>query len=195
MTDDQHKWRRASRGLAKVIGRCESPAELIFVASLFVAGFSDSAMSIDAQVAVPEHGARLDFEVRSGDVRVDIEIDGWGWHSTPQQLADDDARDERLRAAGWRIMRIAAGQLWEDATQVGQEALHWLRRIVTEPPQPLRTREPTEREKDKAETISALKAAEESGDTELADRLLRAVCERARARRLVREASGEGRLP
>jgi len=37
--------------------------------------------------------------------RIDFEVDGLAYHSTPQQVARDKARDRRLTAAGWVTVR------------------------------------------------------------------------------------------
>lgn len=54
---------------------------------------------------VPIAGLTVDFAIRSK--RLVIEIDG-SFHDQEAVQIDDAARDERLRAAGWRVIRIPA---------------------------------------------------------------------------------------
>ena len=54
---------------------------------------------------VPITGLTVDFAIRS--VRLVIEIDG-SIHDREDVKLDDAARDERLRAEGWRILRLSA---------------------------------------------------------------------------------------
>ena len=54
---------------------------------------------------VPIAGLTVDFAIRSK--RLVIEIDG-GVHELEAVQIADTARDDRLRAAGWRVVRIPA---------------------------------------------------------------------------------------
>ena len=54
---------------------------------------------------VPIAGLTVDFAIRS--IRLVIEIDG-SIHDRKDVQLDDAARDERLRAEGWRILRLSA---------------------------------------------------------------------------------------
>lgn len=53
---------------------------------------------------VPIAGLTVDFAIRSK--RLVIEIDG-PMHALPQVAEQDAARDARLEAAGWRVLRIS----------------------------------------------------------------------------------------
>ncbi|MBW3602317.1 MAG: hypothetical protein KY434_06405 [Actinobacteria bacterium] len=46
--------------------------------------------------------------------RVGIEVDGYAFHATPQQLRADHARANRLAAAGWVLLRVGHEQLNRD---------------------------------------------------------------------------------
>lgn len=49
------------------------------------------------------------------DRRVIVELDGWDGHSTRTAFREDRARDRRLAAAGYTVMRIDWSQLDEIA--------------------------------------------------------------------------------
>lgn len=46
--------------------------------------------------------------------RLVVELDGFDTHSTRQAFEDDRARDRKLQAAGWRVMRVTWRQLHGD---------------------------------------------------------------------------------
>ena len=54
---------------------------------------------------VPVAGLTVDFAIRS--IRLVIEVDG-SIHEREAIKLNDAARDERLRAEGWRVLRIGA---------------------------------------------------------------------------------------
>nr|WP_083332483.1 DUF559 domain-containing protein [Hyphomonas sp. Mor2] len=54
---------------------------------------------------VPIEGLTVDFAIRSK--KLVIEIDG-GIHELEQVQLSDALRDERLEAAGWRVLRVPA---------------------------------------------------------------------------------------
>jgi very-short-patch-repair endonuclease len=69
-------------------------------------------------------GFRVNFGVRSGrrrvvidiafpDERLAVEIDGQAWHTSPRRFQSDRARQNRLVAAGWRVLRFT----WRDLTE------------------------------------------------------------------------------
>jgi very-short-patch-repair endonuclease len=48
--------------------------------------------------------ARLDFA--DEQLRLAVEIDGWGYHSSPEARSRDSRRDRRLVALGWTVLRF-----------------------------------------------------------------------------------------
>ncbi|MCI5046956.1 MAG: endonuclease domain-containing protein [Aquisalinus sp.] len=54
---------------------------------------------------VPIEGYTVDFAIRK--LKLVIEIDG-SIHDLPEVMAADHFRDEKLEAAGWRILRLPA---------------------------------------------------------------------------------------
>lgn len=61
----------------------------------------------------PEQRYELDFLVVSpfGN-RYDVEVDGLT-HWTPEQLRGDEVRDKAVESAGYRVIRVAARDIWE----------------------------------------------------------------------------------
>ena len=49
---------------------------------------------------------RLDFALLRKNGKLDIECDGYSWHSTPAQRAKDGKRDKWLKRRGWTILRF-----------------------------------------------------------------------------------------
>jgi very-short-patch-repair endonuclease len=43
--------------------------------------------------------------------KVAVELDGWAWHHTRHSFEADRARDQKLTAAGWRVLRFTYGQV------------------------------------------------------------------------------------
>jgi very-short-patch-repair endonuclease len=44
--------------------------------------------------------------------KIAIEVDGKQYHSTEEQQAHDEAKDDYLRKNGWRVVRLASNQCW-----------------------------------------------------------------------------------
>lgn len=66
------------------------------------------------------HGIELDFHWP--ELRLNVEVDGYRWHSTKERLNRDRERDARLIAAGIRVLRISYDQLAEPARVVAHIA-------------------------------------------------------------------------
>jgi hypothetical protein len=60
------------------------------------------------------------------DQKVVVEVDGERFHRTRRAFHDDRARDQRLVAAGWRVIRIT----WEQLTERPHELAAILRQLV-----------------------------------------------------------------
>jgi len=90
---------------------CESPAETRFLNAVMEAySLSPSngklvgnGLSFDLQVKLPPY--RVDFLAND---RLVVEVDGAAYHSSPEDVARDAARDETLRSRGYSILRIPA---------------------------------------------------------------------------------------
>ena len=60
-----------------------------------------------------------------------VELDGYASHSTRQAFEKDRARDRRLQAAGWHVLRITWRQLHDDPNAIADEI-----RAMLEPKHP-----------------------------------------------------------
>lgn len=85
-------------------GSFRSPLERRLFEALITAG-------INVQTGVEAEGYQLDLAVVDGDRRLDIECDGAAFH---RDLRADSLRDERLRRAGWRIVRFSGREIQRD---------------------------------------------------------------------------------
>jgi len=100
--------RRALASLDSTTAASRSHAELRAKAILERAGLPPP------QVGWPVmNGGRVVAEVDLAypDVKVGIEIDGFVWHSSPQQKQRDEDRQNLLVALGWRIVRFSVERL------------------------------------------------------------------------------------
>lgn len=55
----------------------------------------------------PISALNLDIGLFINDMKIDIEYDGWKWHTNFQK---DRKRDEFLKSQGWKILRIKSGK-------------------------------------------------------------------------------------
>jgi hypothetical protein len=67
----------------------------------------------------PDRSYRLDFAFL--EVRLVIEVDGYAAHFAPEQQRYDRRRDQRLRRAGWTVLRYDWWEVTYDAARVAQE--------------------------------------------------------------------------
>ena len=68
---------------------------------------------------VPQYelaGRRLDFALFSGDIKLDLEVDGRYWHTDTDgnRKQSDLWRDDMLRGLGWRVRRFWVDELADD---------------------------------------------------------------------------------
>ena len=54
----------------------------------------------------PVGGMNLDVAIFIGEIKIDLEYDGWYWHKDSQK---DRRRDEVLKTKGWKVLRIRSG--------------------------------------------------------------------------------------
>ena len=64
------------------------------------------------------------------DQRLIVELDGHAFHSPTHAFEDDRARDRRLEAAGWHVIRVTWRQLHEEPELLEAD----LRRLLGQPP-------------------------------------------------------------
>ena len=68
-----------------------------------------------------------------------IEVDG-GYHGTETMIKRDRIRDERLRAAGFTVLRFSNQQVIERRAEVIEVLHEWIRQSGAEPAPPRRSR-------------------------------------------------------
>ncbi|MEA2081196.1 MAG: DUF559 domain-containing protein [Elusimicrobiota bacterium] len=61
---------------------------------------------------------RLDFGLPSKQGNIDVECDGYRWHSQKQQRIKDKLRDKELRRLGWKIIRISEKELLKNPSVI-----------------------------------------------------------------------------
>lgn len=93
------------------------------------------ATGLSYRLGYPIHDAKGRF-LAEGDVvfvaeRVVVEIDGLRFHATPDEKARDDARQNRLVAEGWLMLRYSAWDLEHRLDEVVAEIARvvWSRRV------------------------------------------------------------------
>lgn len=68
---------------------------------------------------------------------VAIECDGFEYHSSPLQLAHDDAKERDLLASGFSVFRFTGKEIWNDAQrctqQITKNLLRYCRRLIDGP--------------------------------------------------------------
>lgn len=69
----------------------------------------------DLEGIVPQYCFKqyiLDFAIP--DIRIDIELDGWEFHSSKDKFSDDRLRDRRLTWNNWYVIRFSGRQVAND---------------------------------------------------------------------------------
>lgn len=101
-----------------------------------VDGGCESGIETLARLALLRLGIRHRTQVWIGDARVDIvigdrlvlELDGEGFHSRPGDFERDRARDRRLVAEGYLVLRASYRQVMSDWLSIEQQILALVRR-------------------------------------------------------------------
>jgi very-short-patch-repair endonuclease len=70
---------------------------------------------------------RLDFAYP--DIKLVIEVYGYAWHHSPDQLAHDLARQRRLVSEGWTVLAYTWRQVADDPRGVASEIAAAHRRL------------------------------------------------------------------
>jgi hypothetical protein len=96
---------RVRRAVPLVDPRAESPAESWVRVALVMAGLTP----------IPQYEVRVDgiesrFDFAWPEAKVALEYEG-AYHFEEAQIVRDDERIDRLRAAGWMVIRISAADL------------------------------------------------------------------------------------
>lgn len=99
-------------------GGFRSPLERRLFEALVAAG-------VPARVGLEVEGYRLDLAVLAGRRRIDVECDGAAFH---RNLRSDAIRDERLRRAGWMVVRFSGREIQRDVDGCVRRILHLLER-------------------------------------------------------------------
>jgi hypothetical protein len=100
---------RLVRLVSKVADGSRSAAERRMIKLLGGAGFV--GWVVNAPIS-DRHGVIGVGDVVFPDERVVIEVDGWAFHVAPDRFQRDRARQNRLVAAGWTVLRFT----WRDLT-------------------------------------------------------------------------------
>lgn len=106
-------------------GRSESPRESALRLFMHDSGLPKPDLQVEVCDEWGSVFARCDLAYK--EAKIDIEYDGEDYHSTPEQVAHDEARDEQLGLLGWKVIRVTAKRLREEPWKVLKEirdALH-----------------------------------------------------------------------
>jgi very-short-patch-repair endonuclease len=97
-------------GLAYELGAvCESPIEVIFGAHLKRLTLPEGFV---LQPQFKWRRWRMDFAIlRDGEPVIFIECDGRAFHSTPEQIANDAAKDSAARSARIKLIRLTGSEI------------------------------------------------------------------------------------
>ena len=79
---------------------------------MFAAMLRKSGLAIEQQRS--ECGYYLDIALVDGEYKLDVEVDGRQHRILPSQRAKDIVRDHRLKANGWRVLRIDVSDIIAD---------------------------------------------------------------------------------
>ena len=94
---------------------CESPMEEAFLIA------ADPILSEYGDI-IPQYQVfhyRVDFAIP--DCLIVIEIDGYDWHKTREQLTADAKRQRALTAAGWTVIRFTGREIYAGAANCAAE--------------------------------------------------------------------------
>jgi very-short-patch-repair endonuclease len=95
----------------------KSELEDLFLA--FVARYELPTPRVNALLRVGDEAYECDCLWR--EQCLIVELDGRAWHDTSLAFERDRARDRRLAAAGWRVIRVTWHQLQQDASPLAAD--------------------------------------------------------------------------
>ena len=73
---------------------------------------------------LPQFNVLVDGELVDAvwpDQRLIVEVDGYGYHRSRRQFEADRRRDTRLQLAGWRVVRVTAERIVNEAAAVARD--------------------------------------------------------------------------
>ena len=70
-----------------------------------------------------EGGYTLALAMTAFAARLDVEVDGRQHQLLPSQRAKDVARDQRLRASGWSVLRLSVAEVVADVSACGEKVM------------------------------------------------------------------------
>lgn len=146
--------------IGRCLDHCESRIELLFAKELLLNenlafnplpgdGAFESRHGVRFQSQVSVHAYRLDFVLSIGQVRVDIELDGYEFHrATKEQVDKENERTRILTAEGWRVVRFSGREINDDARGCARSAYELVMNLAKETGawSPLPTNHPALRE-------------------------------------------------
>jgi hypothetical protein len=75
------------------------------------------------RVRLPD-GTRIVCDFADPAARIDFEVDGFAYHSRPDQVSADKARDRRLSRIGWTVVRYDTDDIRRRPAQTLADVLH-----------------------------------------------------------------------
>lgn len=111
---------------AELAATTESPIETMLGAELFLAIRDHDTFSCVPQYKWPPY--RIDWAILAhGEPIAFIECDGKEWHSSPDQIRRDNARDEAARKAKILVFRFTGSEIYRNANKCALTVFQRLR--------------------------------------------------------------------
>lgn len=108
---------------------CESPIERAFWDEYVKRGLT-ALSGLRPQVVVGAY--RVDFGIP--ERRLAIELDGFEFHSSREQMAKDKKRQRDIESEGWRVCRFSGREVHHDPRACLYEAATWADAQNSQPP-------------------------------------------------------------
>lgn len=112
---------------------CESPIEVMLGSRLATYRDKWESLSLPPIKLVAQHklsGFRYDFAIKTGDGKLllAIECDGKEFHSSPDQQANDQAKNSAIWAADAAMFRFSGSEIFRDDNRCAADIFRYLRR-------------------------------------------------------------------